>query len=79
MSDDIVEVRAADYGDPVANHERIARMWTGYLGFDVSAHDVAMMFILAKVSRMKVTPGHADSITDIDGYARIAGKIAARG
>lgn len=73
---DILEERAKDYGDPRPNHERIAGMWSAYLGTDVSAHDVAMCMVLVKVSRLKVTPDHADSYEDIDGYSRIAKELA---
>lgn len=69
---DILDVRGADYGDPVANHERIAALWSAFLGFEVSAHDVAVCMILVKVSRLASSPGHVDSLVDIDGYARIA-------
>lgn len=72
----IVELRAAHYGDPKPNHERIAALWSAYLGRTVSAHDVAVCMILVKVSRMKADPLHVDSYTDVRGYADIAEKLA---
>ena len=73
---DIVAERAAHYGDPHPNHERIAAMWSAYLGRTVSAHDVAVLMILVKVSRMKADPHHVDNYTDLAGYAQIAQALA---
>jgi hypothetical protein len=66
------------YGDPVANHARIAALWTAYLelGRELTAHDVAVLMILVKVSRAKADPAHLDTYVDIDGYARIAALVA---
>jgi hypothetical protein len=79
MTTDILDERGKDYGDPVVNHARIAELWTAYLGHDVTAHQVAICFILAKISRLAQSPGHLDSYVDIDGYARIAAMCAKEG
>ena len=69
----IVTERAADYGSPRPNHERIAHLWNAYLepATPITAHDVAMCMILVKVSRAKAG-SKADNYTDIAGYAEIA-------
>lgn len=67
----IVEQRAEHYGDPRPNMERIAGMWSAYLGTDVTAHDVAQMMVLVKISRSKVS-AHDDNYTDQIGYSEIA-------
>ena len=72
----IVAERAAHYGDPRPNHERIAALWSAYLGRTVTAHDVAVCMILVKVSRIKADPLHADNYLDICGYVEIAKALA---
>lgn len=67
--------RADIYGDPTVNHVRIARMWSAYLGHDISAHDVAICFILTKVSRLAASASHMDSYIDIAGYAALAAEF----
>lgn len=70
----IVEQRAQHYGDPRPNMERIAGLWSAYLGTEVSAHDVAQMMVLVKISRTKVAGvgKHDDNYTDQIGYTEIA-------
>lgn len=70
----IVNERAHDYGDPRPNHDRIAALWSAYLGTEVNAHDVAMCMILVKVSRAKAG-SKDDNYTDIAGYADIARQL----
>jgi hypothetical protein len=71
----IVEERGEHYGDPRPNHERIAAMWSAYLGHPVTAHDVAVCMILVKASRAKAGR-NPDNYTDIAGYAEIARGLA---
>lgn len=71
----IVEQRAAHYGDPRPNHERIAGLWSAYLGTTLTPHDVAMMMCLLKASRAKVDPWHEDNYVDLVGYAQIAQQV----
>lgn len=70
----IVEERAESYGAPGPNMERTADLWSAYLGVPVSAHDVAMLMVLVKVSRARVK-FHADNYEDIKGYADIAREV----
>lgn len=70
----IVDKRAEHYGDPRPNLERTAGLWSAYLGTEVTAHDVAQMMVLVKISRTKV-PGvgkHDDNYEDQIGYSEIA-------
>lgn len=73
---DLIADRAAHYGDPRPNHERIAGLWTAYLGTPVAAHDVAMMMVLVKLSRAKVDPAYGDNYVDAHGYLEIAERLA---
>lgn len=69
--------RRRDYGHPLINHERIARLWTARLheklapGAEISPEDVTSLMRLAKEARLIQTPGHTDSLVDIAGYAAI--------
>jgi hypothetical protein len=70
IADDVVSGnRRNDYGTPLENHSRTARLWTAYLKLEVSAEDVCMLNILQKISRgmHSITP---DTLVDICGYAR---------
>ena len=68
--------RTTDYGTPESNFGRIARLWSDYLGHDITAVDVAMLMTLLKVARVKSNHGGIDSYIDIAGYAACAGEIA---
>ena len=69
--------RGQEYGKPEDNFAVIARLWRIYLGVPVNAHDVAMMMVLFKVARAKSSPGHADNLVDIAGYAACAAELGA--
>ena len=68
--------RAATYGDATVSHQRIANLWSTYLGTPVSAVDVAACLILMKVSRSKGA-AHRDNWIDMAGYAALAGEMEA--
>lgn len=63
--------RASDYGRAHVNMQRIADMWSAYLGRPVSIEDVSAMMILLKVSRLANTPKLFDSWMDIAGYVGV--------
>ena len=70
-ADKIVTADRQDvYGHPFDDFSRIATMWQGYLGIHILPEDVALMQIMVKISRLKNTPGHRDSLVDVAGYAR---------
>ena len=64
----IVGDREKCYGHPTKNMEAIAGLWSAYLGDIITASDVCNMMVLFKVSRLKNTPNHEDSMVDIVGY-----------
>ena len=66
--------RQHDYGDKYQNHENIANLWSAYLNYNISAHDVAICMLLVKVARLKHRPT-TDCYIDMAGYAAIAGEI----
>lgn len=59
------------YGPPSQDFTRTARLWTTYLDgrTTVEAHDVAIMMILLKISRIRWSPEQHDHWIDIAGYA----------
>lgn len=72
--------REHDYGNPEDNFQRIADLWSAYLGNGTrfSPKDVAVMMVLLKAARIRTGTGTDDSFIDIAGYAACAGEIAAR-
>lgn len=66
----IIDERAAKRGHPRGNHERIAALWSAYLGTTVRPHDVAAMMILLKMARARVGVDE-DNWVDAGGYAEI--------
>ena len=67
--------RQGTYGRPEDSFSRIAQMWTGYLGKDISSSDVANMMILMKVARNAGGVYKDDNWIDICGYAALGGEI----
>jgi len=70
--EELIEERGQHYGDPRPNHDRIAGLWSAWLGITLTAHDVAWMMVLLKGSRSKVDPYHDDNYDDSEAYLRIA-------
>ena len=73
----VAGARRVDYGDASRSFERIAKLWSAYLGSVVSAHDVVQLMILLKVSRSKEGIDRNglpqfDSLVDIAGYTACA-------
>lgn len=66
--------RQEDYGDMSESFNRIAGLWSAYLGVEINALDVAKMMILLKVSRAKHN-NHRDSYVDIVGYVECADQL----
>lgn len=71
--------RVTDYGEPEDNFGVIARLWSAYLGIDISEVDVSMLMVLFKAGRIKSGTATEDSFVDICGYAACGGEIAERG
>lgn len=67
--------RAKQYGDARENFDRIATLWSAYLGVDVDAVDVAVMMNLLKCSRLAYQRKD-DSFIDAAGYMALAAELA---
>ena len=72
----ILDERSEHYGDPKPNHDRIAALWSAWVGVPVTAHDVAVMMVMVKLSRCKVAPSYGDNYVDAHGYLDIAQEMA---
>lgn len=74
--------RAATYGDPAENFGRIAQLWNAQFGHKLSAKftasDVALALVHLKLSRLAVTPDHADSWVDGCGYLALGSELASK-
>ena len=68
--------RGLQYGDPTANHIRIAQLWSAYLGYRIEPHEVAICMALVKISRIAEQSTHRDSYADALSYLAISGHIA---
>ena len=73
-SDLIVGDREVEYGTPKANFGRIATMWSGYLGQEISPSDVCVMMVLLKAARLRHKLSD-DSFIDMAGYAALGSEV----
>ena len=71
-ADRIRQDRGSIYGHPFINHQRIARLWSGYLDFPITPDQAAVCMALVKVSRLAETPGHRGRDGYVDGVAYLA-------
>jgi hypothetical protein len=62
--------RQTDYGSPIEDFTKQAKMWGAILGTNVTPQQIAMCMIAVKLSRLTNSPRHRDSVADICGYAR---------
>ena len=72
----IIEQRDQYHGNWRVNFLNTSVFWSRYLGTPVKPEDVAVMFCLAKISRM-ISGGKAngDDFDDLTGYAGLAAAI----
>lgn len=70
--------REQDYGTPEDNFDRIAKMWSAYMGVEFNPVDVSMFMVMLKAARIKSGGGTMDSFVDGCGYFSCGGEIFAR-
>ena len=75
---EVTKERMAKYGHPAEVHEKVARLWSGYLGGTVSTTDVALMMVLFKMGREMTRPGE-DNRVDMHGYLLAYERILEKG
>lgn len=71
----VCNARQADYGDLKDSFQRIAALWSTYLGHAITPHQVAAMMVLLKISRSTTSPTLDDNWIDAAGYAAIASEL----
>lgn len=59
------------YGDPVDNHEHIARIFNAITGRDLSAREIVLVHEATKLARRARNPRHYDSYVDNAAYVGI--------
>jgi hypothetical protein len=76
--------RAADYGDALINHQRIAKGWNVIVSDAISTHGqltpahVALMMDWLKTSRLLTNIHKMDSWVDKAGYTALGSEFVAR-
>lgn len=68
---ELVDNRRSVYGDPIETFPRVAQIWSGILGHEVTAVQVALCMTGYKLLRAAVTPTYADNVNDARGYLDI--------
>lgn len=68
---EVIDRRRQVYGEPSNGFPRIAQVWSGILGHEVSALDVPLMLIGLKAVRTQITPDYSDNSDDIEGFLAI--------
>lgn len=68
--------RQRTYGHPAIHHARTAKLYSAFLGVDITASDVALLFVLDKLSRTR-GQSKPDTIVDIAGYAQVHAMVKA--
>lgn len=64
------------YGPPEESMRRIALIWSGILGAEITPEKVALMMLGLKAARLSIDPRHVDSLVDAGGYVRILERLA---
>lgn len=72
----VLEPRGAVYGGVRENHDRIADIANAITGLNLTAHNIAMVLVAVKLSRILQSPDHADSYVDAINYLSFAGEFA---
>lgn len=76
---ELLDEKGKDWGDPVITHTRIAQVWSGILDHEVQPHQVALCMASMKLVRSDINPDNPDSLKDGAAYIRIAEQIIGDG
>lgn len=69
--EELIELKAKDYGKPEYFWGAVAEIWTHMLGKHVSPKQCIAMMIVMKAKRVMNNEDHKDSAIDIQGYGKI--------
>tara|TARA_R100001369_G_scaffold41203_1_gene67302 strand:+ start:1595 stop:1909 length:315 start_codon:yes stop_codon:yes gene_type:complete len=67
--------RATQHGDYTVLHQKVASMWSAYLGHPVSGSEVAFCMALLKAARSKVGSYNEDDAVDGAAYTALWGAL----
>ena len=67
----LIHERGTVYGHPIHNMERISKLVSSYIDYPLMPHDICIINILQKISRLQESPGHLDSLVDIAAYTAL--------
>lgn len=76
---EILGNREGNYADSRPMFDKIAAMWSAYLGFNITRQDAAYMMELFKIARIKAGKWQPDNGYDNIGYAVLAYVVEALG
>ena len=68
----ITKSRVDIHGKPENSFPEMAKLWSIYIGKEITASDVCVMMTLFKVVRLKCNPEHKDNVRDAIGYLACA-------
>jgi hypothetical protein len=71
----VFDERGKTYGDAAAHWRDVALVWSSVSGAHINADTAVKMMIAVKLLRLKASPNHMDSITDIAGYAAVLANV----
>jgi hypothetical protein len=69
--EELIELKAKDYGKPEYFWGSIAEIWTSVTGKHFSPKQVIALMVIMKAKRAFNNPDHNDSWVDIQGYGKI--------
>jgi hypothetical protein len=68
----LIHTRGSHYGHPYPQHNRIAELWSAYVGYPITPNQVAICMALVKISRSVESPEVDDHYKDALAYISIA-------
>jgi hypothetical protein len=72
---EVIDRRIQVYGGIEESWSRIAQVWSGIAGFEITASTAALMMIGLKSVRATYAPDYADNSDDVEGYLDIFRKL----
>lgn len=74
----VTKERNTSYGEPENNFAEIAKLWSWYLGEEISALQVSHLMMLLKIARIRGNQENLDNYHDIAGYAACGSELLAK-
>lgn len=71
LQEELIEGRRSVYGQPRDTFPRIAQVWSGIVGHEITPEMVPLMMIGHKLVRAVIAPDYSDNSDDVDGYLAI--------